>query len=151
MEIISKMALISINETLIVQLVSFLIFLFIINRLMIRPLRNVMADRENYIDIVKSDIEDAREKIAAIHSEIHQQETEARQEAFQLRAELEKDGEQAAKKIFAAAREEIDATNAKIKADIENRMAAARGSLRVESEALALKMIEKILDRRVAS
>jgi F-type H+-transporting ATPase subunit b len=150
MEIISKMALISINETLIVQLISFLIFLFIINRLMIRPLRNVMADRQNYIEIVNNDIQDAREKIAAINGEIQQQETEAKSEAFQIRAELEKSGDQAAKKIIAVAREEIDATNARIKADIDKRMAEAKQSLRAESEALALKMIEKILDRRVA-
>ena len=45
MQIITNIALISINETLIVQLLSFLIFLFIINRVMIRPLRGVMSDR----------------------------------------------------------------------------------------------------------
>ena len=39
MQIISNIALISINETLVVQLISFLIFLFIINRIMFRPLR----------------------------------------------------------------------------------------------------------------
>ena len=34
MEIVSNIALISINETLVVQLVSFLLFVFIINRVM---------------------------------------------------------------------------------------------------------------------
>ena len=37
MEIVSKIALITINETLVIQLVSFLIFLFVINRMMFRP------------------------------------------------------------------------------------------------------------------
>ena len=45
MQIISNIALISINETLIVQLISFLIFLFVINRIMFRPLRKTVGPR----------------------------------------------------------------------------------------------------------
>lgn len=150
MEIISKMALISINETLIVQLISFLIFLFIINRLMIRPLRNVMADRENYIDTVKNDIQGARDKIEAITGQIHQQEAEVKTDAFQLKDELEKAGEQQAKTIFTAARDEIAATNTRVKAEIDKQIADAKNALEAESETLAVKMIEKILDRRIA-
>ena len=49
MHIVSNIALISINETLIIQLVSFLIFLFLINRIMFRPLSHVMVERENHL------------------------------------------------------------------------------------------------------
>ena len=150
MQIISKMALISINETLIVQLISFLIFLFIINRLMIRPLRNVMADRENYIDNVKNDIQGARDKIEAITAQIHQQEAEVKTDAFRLKEELENTGEQQAKNIFTAARKEIVAANSKVKADIEKQIAEAQSALQAESEVLATKLIEKILDRSIA-
>ena len=41
MQIVSVEALLSINETLIFQLLSFLIFLFIIKRMMFRPLRGI--------------------------------------------------------------------------------------------------------------
>ena len=53
MQIVSNVALISINETFLVQLISFLIFLFIINRVMIRPLRGVMREREEYVEKLK--------------------------------------------------------------------------------------------------
>ena len=62
MQIISNIALISINETVIVQIISFLIFLYIINRIMFKPLRGVMADRENHIKSIQQDIVSADNK-----------------------------------------------------------------------------------------
>ncbi|OQY06422.1 MAG: hypothetical protein B6I22_05580 [Desulfobacteraceae bacterium 4572_123] len=59
MQIISNIALISINETLFIQLISFLIFLFIINRIMFRPLRRIIIERENHIEKINLDIIDA--------------------------------------------------------------------------------------------
>lgn len=149
MHIISNMALISINETLIVQVISFLIFLFILNRVMIRPLRNVMTDRQYYIENVKNDIQDAQEKIEVISGQIRKQEDQVKNEAFKLKDDLEKAGQQQAKDIFVAARKEIATANAAIKADIEKRLMGARVALKGESESLATRMIEKILDRRI--
>ena len=78
MEIISNIALISINETLFVQVIGFLIFLYLINRIMFRPLRNVMADRELYIERIKLDIDQAQKKIETMTSQIREQESEVR-------------------------------------------------------------------------
>ena len=66
MQIISNIALISINETLIVQVISFLIFLYIINRIMFRPLRSVTAERENHIKGIQKDIVEAENKLDAL-------------------------------------------------------------------------------------
>jgi F-type H+-transporting ATPase subunit b len=148
MEIISSIALISINETLIVQVVGFLIFLYLINRIMFRPLRNVMADREIHIERVKLDIDQARNKIDKITSQIEEQEAEVKEEAFELKKQREEIGNRQAKEIFAAVRQEIADTSAKVQKDIDNKISEARQSLKIESEALAINIIEKILDRR---
>ena len=57
MEIIKTTALITINETLWVQLIFFLIFLFLINRVMFRPVRRNMADREVHFLSLRQDIQ----------------------------------------------------------------------------------------------
>ena len=49
MQIVTTISLISINETTIVQIVSFLILVFILNRVMIRPLWKTIAERNQYI------------------------------------------------------------------------------------------------------
>jgi F-type H+-transporting ATPase subunit b len=148
MEIISNIALISINETLIVQVIGFLIFLFLINRIMFRPLRNVMADREIYIERVKLDIDQARNKIDTMTSQIEEQEAEVKKEAFELKEQRENIGNQQATEIFTAVRQEIADTSARVQKDIDSKIAEARKSLQNESEALAISIIEKILDRR---
>ncbi len=148
MEIISSIALISINETLFVQVIGFLIFLYLINRIMFRPLRNAMADRELYIERIKLDIDEARKKIETMTSQIRQQESEVKNEAFELREQREEIGNQQAKEIFAAVRREIADTSARVQKDIDIKISEARPSLKKESEALAMNIIEKILDRR---
>ena len=148
MEIISNIALISINETMIVQVVGFLVFLFVINRIMFRPLRNVMADREIHIERVKRDIIQAQKEVASITSQIQEQETATRQEAMALKDDLETNGSQQAKEIFASVKKEIVATSQKVQQEIAVRIAEERQSLEKESQALALNIIEKILDRR---
>ena len=148
MEIISNIALISINETLIVQVISFLIFLYLINRIMFRPLQNVIADRDIYIERVKRDIDQAQKQIKTMSSQIREQEAEVKKEAFDLKEQQEKIGNRQAKEIFAAVRQEIADTSAKVQKDIDIKISEARQSLQKESELLAKSIIEKILDRR---
>jgi F-type H+-transporting ATPase subunit b len=148
MEIISTIALISINETLIVQVIGFLIFLFVINRVMFRPLRNVMADRELYIERVTRDIAGAQKEIAAMTRQIQQQEKTIKKEAFELKENLEAKGDREANNIFAAAQQEIAANSKKIQQELEQRISRERQSLEKEAEILAGEIIAKILDRR---
>jgi F-type H+-transporting ATPase subunit b len=148
MEIISNIALISINETLIVQVVGFLIFLFVINRIMFRPLRNVMADRELYIERVTGDITRARKEIDSISGQIEKQENDIKKEAFALSTRLEAKGNQEAKDIFTSAKQEIAENSKKLQKEIDIRISKERQSLKKEAEILAQDIMAKILDRR---
>ena len=148
MEIISNVALISINETLVVQVVGFLIFLFVINRIMFRPLRNVMADREIHIEGVKRDIVQAQKEVASITGQIQEQEAATRKEALALKDDLEDGGSQQAKKIFKSVKQKIAAKTQEVQQEIEVQIAQERQALAKEAEILALNIIEKILDRR---
>ena len=148
MEIISNIALISINETLIVQVIGFLIFLFVINRIMFRPLRNVISDRDIHIERVQRDIIQAQKEVVSITSQIQEQEAATRKEAMELKDDLESNGSQQAKEIFESVKKEITASSQKIQQEIAVRIAEERQALGKESEALALNVIEKILDRR---
>ena len=148
MEIISNVALISINETLVVQVVGFLIFLFVINRIMFRPLQNVMTDRELYIERITRDIAKGRKEVEALANRIQEQESAIKKEAFALKEELEARGSQAAKELFAAAKQQIADNNEKIKLDMDAKITSERRSLQKEADSLAQDIMAKILDRR---
>ena len=151
MQIISTTALISINGTLIAQVVSFLIFLFVINRIMIRPLQNSMAERDNHIEQMKQDIVDADKDVENISMELEERKSAAIAEALGITKELDQSGSKKADEIFVSARSEVAALKEKATREVDAQLAEATKHLKKESEALAINVMEKILDRRLAS
>jgi len=147
MQIIDTVALISINETLIFQVVSFLIFLFIMNRILIRPLRRVIADRETFIEDVQKDIIDAQGQFEDLTHQIQKQEKAARNEAFKQQAKLEAAGNQQAAEILKSVRKEINASKEQARKDIDRQISAARKHIQKEAEALSKSIIETVLHR----
>lgn len=151
MQIIENIALISINETLFVQLISFLIFMFIINRIMFRPLRDTMIERDIYVAGIKHDIVEAENELDKINSQLKSQESSTRKEANELRKELENMGNQKAAEMFASVREEISGLKDETEKEVEAMIAEARKYFKDESEILATSIMEKLLDRRLLS
>ena len=151
MQIVTNVALISINETLVVQLISFLIFLFVINRIMFRPLRGTMAEREFYIEEMKSDIEHADKSYEDALLEIKKQEAAVKVEANKISLEHENDGSNEAKKIFESTRAEILQLKNEAEIEVTSQVESARLTIQAESEELAVTIMEKILDRRLTS
>jgi F-type H+-transporting ATPase subunit b len=151
MEIISNIALITINATLFHQLVAFLIFLFIINRIMFRPLRSVMAERDGVIEKIKLDTTNAGDKIERLTDELKRRESKVRKEALKVQHELEEKGKRESAEILKSTLQEIELIKDKNEAHVKAQIMEARKDLQKESEALALNIMEKLLDRRLAS
>jgi F-type H+-transporting ATPase subunit b len=151
MQIITNIALISINETLLVQLVSFLIFLFIINRIMFRPLRATMRERERHIQGIRQAIQDSEDRVEKIIRDTKADESDARRAANEVTGELEKAGNREAGQIIDIARVEIAALNEKAKQEIDRQIVEARKTVTHEAETLALIVMQKILNREVTS
>ncbi len=149
MEIISTNALISINGTLIAQLVSFLIFLFILNRIMVRPLQGVMGERESFIEKIKLDTDNKAKELERLSLEMKVLESDVRKEAFGISRELEEGGVQEASVILKSTRQEIELIREKMEAKINAQISNAKKHLQKESEALAVNFMEKLLDRRL--
>ena len=149
MEIISTNALISINGTLIAQLVSFLIFLFILNRIMVRPLQGVMGERESFIEKIKLDTDNKAKELERLSLEMKALESDVRKEAFGISRELEEGGVQEASVILKSTRQEIELIREKMETKINAQISDAKKHLQKESEALAVNVMEKLLDRRL--
>lgn len=151
MKIIETIALITINETLFFQLGSFLLFLFILNRIMIRPLRKVMSEREELLTGMAEEINKVEQGYTDIGQQIESQESAARSEASKLRDEIEASGQQSAASVLDKAREQINALKAKAKEETAAQMAAARKEIEKEALAISDQMIASVLGRRSAS
>jgi len=150
MEIISNIALISINETLVVQLLSFLIFVFILNRIMIRPLRGSAQERDHYLEQLSTEISAAQEEMQTIAAQIESQETDARQAAHTIQKDIIAQGSQEAQEILAAAKQDVVTLRQQTKAEIDTMVANFRQSLEKEAEIIAVDFMEKALNRRLS-
>lgn len=151
MEIISNIALISINETLLVQLFSFVVFVFVLNRIMVRPLRGSMQARERYMDELGTDISDSQKEMEAIVVQIETQESEARQAARAIQKEIVAQGSQEAHGILETAKQDVVRLRQQARAEIETILAESRQSLEKEAATIAVNFMEKALSRRVSS
>lgn len=149
MRIESAIALISINATLIIQLLSFLIFMFIMNRIMFKPLVEVQGSRESRMEAMRQQISEAEQTVARMLAELERKELQAKDEAFERQRILDEDAKQQVNKIFDAVKAEIETlkvqTNQNVKAQIQN----AREHLAAESRKLSRVIMEKSLDRRL--
>jgi len=149
MRIESAIALISINATLIIQLLSFLIFMFIINRIMFKPLVEVQGSRASRMEAMRLQISEAEQTVARMLAELERKELKAKDEAFERQRVLDADAKQQVNKIFDTVKAEIETlkvqTNQNVKAQIQN----AREHLAAESQKLSRVIMEKTLDRRL--
>jgi uncharacterized protein (DUF302 family) len=72
MSIVSNIALISINATMVVQIIIFLVLVWLLNRIMIKPLRLIMAERKEHLKRIENDIVKARQDHQDLEEEINQ-------------------------------------------------------------------------------
>lgn len=150
MDIVSNIAIISINETVVIQIISFIIFVLIINRIMLRPLDTVMRKRLDYMEGLKQETLDADIEIRRLTEELEAQEAAARSEAIALKREIEDFGSDQAKEIYAGAKKEIMGLKNKAADDVKDQLREAMQHLQAEAEELATGMMEKVLNRRLA-
>lgn len=150
MKIVETIALITINETLIIQLLSFLLFLFILNRIMIRPLRRVMDEREGLLDRISREIETTDQQFHDVGHQIESQEHAARMEAFKIRDEIEASGKHAANTLLTEARDQIGELKIKAQQETTAQLAAARKEIEKEAALISELMIASLLERRSA-
>ena len=150
MQIVSNIALISINETLIIQVISFLIFLYIMNRVMFQPLLKTREDRDQYLNRIAQDLVQAKVDVDQYTTELEDRRNTIRSKAFEINKELEAVGHQEATDIVDAAVKEVSAIREDTNRELGAQIAEARKQIQKESEPLAIQIMEKILDRRIS-
>ena len=150
MEIIYTNGMITINETIVVILVSFLVLVFILNRLMFRPLRDVIAQRETHFAALDRDITTVRNKTTDLSARLRQKEETARQEGLILKNELETAANQQAKEIVNITRGEITGLKESTQKEIDIQIAEAKKVIHQEAHRLSMEIVSKILGREIA-
>ena len=151
MEIISATALISINETFFVQLISFLVFLFILNRVMVRPLIGTMDQRKEYLATVETDIDKAKADLESLTRALEKQRFKVLREADTAIHKLDAEADHRVAELLESARSQISQLRHETDEKIKQQLKATRAQLTGEVDALTTVIMEKVLHRRLQS
>lgn len=148
MEIIKTNALITINETLWVQMVIFLIFLFLINRVMFRPVRRNLAERETHFAALRQAILTLKEQMETLLIETQAEEKRLKKAARRTVEELRQKGNQDANQLIARALNDIKDRHQEAEAHLQASLAAARRQVETEASHLTSTIIQQLIKPR---
>jgi F-type H+-transporting ATPase subunit b len=141
--------MISINATLVVQLIHFLILLFIMNRLMLQPLLKLIREREEFTQKTKSEIKDIEVKIVQLKEQFVSKENDARRDAAKERSDITNDGIAEADGFLDASRKEVAQIREKSDKEVEVEINKTQPLLEGEAASLVKGIMEKVIGRRV--
>ena len=135
--------------TVFIQITNFLLILWILNRILYRPIRNILRQRKEKMDGLELSIQtysdDAEEKDKAFAAGIK----EARVKGLNEKEALLQDAAEEEKKIIAKVNEKAQAELADIRQKISQEAQTAKAALQAKVAEFADDICQKILGRTV--
>lgn len=141
--------MIEINQSLIIQIVNFLIFLFIINHLIFKPIVRVINERRERIDGTMDKARlmeiEVQKKLEAYEQRIQ----EAKSRAANEKERLRRQGESTSKEIVEKARTELARDIPIIRKQIASETERVRRELEKKAQEMATDIACRILGREI--
>lgn len=141
--------MISIDVTLLVQMVNFLAFLVIMNILLYRPVRRIMERRNKLVLSQKSDIERAQQEADQALREFEETIKNARIMGRQKIEEYKEKARAYEKELIQKAYQEAAEQVARVREEIRKERELALRELRDQIRVFSLEVVQKILGRSV--
>lgn len=142
--------LLSIDGTLIVQLVNFIVFLLILNVIFTKPVGAAIAKRRAFIDGIASDIAQFELDLKSLRTQADERVATARRAGDALVAQTRAEAQNAANSIIADHQAQAAAIVDEAQATVGLEIAQARLSEPAAVESLARTMLERAVGPEVA-
>ncbi len=142
--------MIDIDWTLFVQILNFLVLVFLLNIVLYRPIRRILHDRKVRLTALEGDIVGLADSRLGVLEEVDEQLTAARREGLGLREGLRQEGSQAEASLLEQVKKEVDAQWTKVEAKIKKDVGKAREALSAQAQDFAQALAIKILGRKLS-
>lgn len=139
--------MIDIDYTLWIQLVNFIVLIFILNVLLYKPILGIMEKRKQQFDGARDEVRTLHESVEKKMAEYEEAVRKAKQAAMEQKAEYVKEGAEEARKIVDAVRGVIPKMMEEFQEKMNREIEEARGVLKNQSQRLSLEIAEKVLGR----
>jgi F-type H+-transporting ATPase subunit b len=135
--------------TLIIQMINFLILLFVLNLILFRPIRSIMKQRNQLIQNFNSDItsltDDAQDSMERFERKV----LEAKKEGMAKVNKMKGEGEQEEAELIAATNTEVQAKIQEARKKVASDIQEARTELQAQVQAFSVAVTEKVLERSI--
>jgi F-type H+-transporting ATPase subunit b len=139
--------LVSLDYSLGIQIVNFLLLIFILNVLLYKPILGMIDRRKKQLEESESEIkrlqESVEQKMAAYEEKLRQ----AKAAAVEQKTQIIGQGAEEAKTVIEAVRAELPGIMEDFHVQLDGEIAAARGILSDQSQKLSVEIAEKVLGR----
>jgi len=139
--------MVSIDYTLFIQIVNFLLLIAILHVLLYKPILRIMRERENRLKASEEEVKSLYQTIERKTAEYEEKIRLAKMEAMNQRNEIQKQGALEAQRIIEAAREEIARLTEEFKEKLAKEMEEARNILTAQSRTISFEIAERVLGR----
>ena len=136
-------------SSVIIQIISFLILLFLLNLLVYKPVRGILEKRKEEMDTSFRQTDEWKRKIEKYSSEIEENIDSTRKQGVKERIDLRNQGISTEKELLHDAYSQVEASLAGAKNDIRDKINNARVLLQDEMESFSHELAEKILGRNL--
>ncbi len=141
--------MLEINNTLIIQIINFLVLLFLLNIILYKPIRKILGQRQEEMRTSEETIEDLTDKSSQLNEELGQNTSAARKDGFKEKEDRKNEGRDEEAKMVQQTIDSVGEKITKAKGDIENNMAGLRQSLEKEVSLFSQELAEKVLGRSI--
>ena len=141
--------MISINATLIVQIINLLVLIWILNRLMYRPIKRIAAERQAKVDEGLKQAAEMRGASQEAEALYIQDRNKGRSQVRDQLDQRRRETDARVKEILKEAQEQAKSQQAKMLQNVEQQLQEARGDIKAEAEKVASSMAQTVLGREV--
>jgi F-type H+-transporting ATPase subunit b len=142
--------MVEINLTIIIQVVQFLILVYLLNRFLFKPTSQTIDERQSRIvaweEKTRTLQESARAKIASYEKELEKARAKAQKEQKQMSIELSQKEEEKLQALFDEAAQMVAATKQAVKEETER----LRQELSQQAQEMSQMVTEKVLGRKMS-
>jgi F-type H+-transporting ATPase subunit b len=137
------------DYTLLIQIVTFLALIFILNVLLYKPTLAIIDRRKKQLEELENEIKLFNDSVAKRAVEYEEKLKSAKTNASELKKEIIKEGSDQAKGIVDTVRNEIPLMVQEFQKKMDKELQTARDILTTQSKKLSVEIAEKVLGRHV--
>ncbi len=142
--------MVTIDKTLLLQIVNMIVLMVLLNRMLYKPVRQILRERAGKLQGMRDDVRDFEQRAAARQQEVDAKMAEASGKAKAALDAARDEAQKAGDARLAAIKDEVEAMKESRLAELQSEVETARGTLETRVEEFAEAVAGKILGRSLS-